>query len=153
MFAGNTWSTFNTNTGGLNTNGYWNTDTAETAIADAYTYFDTTRNTLYTTPYAGKIKRLLLQGVSQTGAMTGDDVYINLAKATVTNGADRPAWTQVTASTQTLPASKDNHYIWDITIDMAVSQYDVFVLFFKNDQDQVTWLPMNLLLEFEYTIT
>jgi len=153
LFAGNTWSTFNTNTGGLNTNGYWNTDTAVTGITDAYTYVDTAKNTLYTTPYAGKIKRLLIQGVSQTGAMTGDDVYINLAKATVTNGADRPAWTQVTATTKTLPASKDNHYIWDITIDMAVSQYDVFTLFFKNDQDQVTWLPMNLLLEFEYTIT
>jgi hypothetical protein len=159
IYASNTWGGFNTSTGGLNTNGYWNLDTGETDIADAYTYYDTAKNSLFTTPYAGKIKRLLINGTSQTGAAVADTININLAKATLTDGNDRPNWSEVTATTKTLPgtagttAHKSKHYVWDIPIDMSVSQYDSFLLLFKNPNDQLTWLPISILLEFEYTIT
>jgi len=159
VYASNTWSGFNTSTGGLNTNGYWNLDTGETDIADAYTYYDTAKNSLFTTPYAGKIKRLLINGTSQTGAAVADTINVHLAKATLTDGSDRPNWSQVTATTETLPgtagttAHKSKHYVWDIPINMAVAQYDSFLLLFKNPNNQLTWLPINILIEFEYTIT
>tara|TARA_R110001583_G_scaffold26435_2_gene95093 strand:- start:640 stop:2571 length:1932 start_codon:yes stop_codon:yes gene_type:complete len=159
VYASNTWSGFNTSTGGLNTNGYWNLDTGETDIADAYTYYDTSKNALFTTPYAGKIKRLLINGTSQTGAAVADTINVHLAKATLTDGNDRPNWSQVTATTETLPgtagttAHKSKHYVWDIPINMAVAQYDSFLLLFKNPNNQLTWLPINILIEFEYTIT
>ena len=159
IFASNTWCGFNTSTGGQNTNGYWNLDTGETDIADAYTYYDTYKNSFFTTPYAGKIKRLLINGTSQTGAAVADTININLAKATTTDGNDRPNWSEVTATTKTLPgtagttAHKSKHYVWDIPIDMSVSQYDSFLLLFKNPNNQLTWLPISILLEFEYTIT
>mgnify|MGYP000754713043 CR=1 FL=1 len=159
VYASNTWSGFNTSTGGLNTNGFWSLDTGETDIADAYTYYDTSKNSLFTTPYAGKIKRLLINGTSQTGAAVADTINIHLAKATLTDGSDRPNWSQVTATTKTLPgtagttAHKSKHYVWDIPIDMAVAQYDSFLLLFKNPNNQLTWLPINILIEFEYTIT
>ena len=159
IYASNTWSGFNTSTGGLNTNGYWNLDTGETDIADAYTYYDTAKNSLFTTPYAGKIKRLLINGTSQTGAAVADTINVHLAKATLTDGSDRPNWSQVTATTETLPgtagttAHKSKHYVWDIPINMAVAQYDSFLLLFKNPNNQLTWLPINILIEFEYTIT
>ena len=159
VYASNTWSGFNTSTGGLNTNGFWSLDTGETDIADAYTYYDTSKNSLFTTPYAGKIKRLLINGTSQTGAAVADTINIHLAKATLTDGSDRPNWSQVTATTKTLPGTagttshKSKHYVWDIPIDMAVAQYDSFLLLFKNPNNQLTWLPINILIEFEYTIT
>ena len=160
------WCGFNRSTGGLNTNGYWNVDTGTAVIADARaSYTSEDDNSLFTTPYAGKIKKLLIQGSSQTGAHVGDEIEMDLSKATITNGNDRPDWSAVTGATNNLPgtagttAHKSKHYVWDVPINMDVAQYDTFLLLFKNNDTTShsplndTWLPVNILLEFEYIIT
>ena len=157
------WCGFNRSTGGLNTNGYWNVDTNTTDVAVARaSYTSEDDNSLFTTPYAGKLKRLLIQGSSQTGQNTGDGIAIDLSKATITDGDDRPDWSIVTGLTKNLPGTiggatgdKSKHYVWDIPISMDVAQYDTFLILFRNvnsDNTYDTWLPINFLLEFEYTI-
>ena len=109
-------------------------------------------------PYAGKIKRLLIQGGFSAGAAVNDDIEVQLAKATVSDGAVKGSWTQVTGFTKTLPDSNSKRFVWDTCINCGaggtdVGQFDVFLLAFKGEDSVQNFITASVIMEFTYTIT
>ena len=153
LLANNNWAGFNRTTGGLDSSGFWNVDTGSGTIGTAYSYYGSYRNTFFTVPYAGKLTRMVLQGANTTNSQVGQDWNIHLAKSPVVDDSDSISWAAVTAVTKTLPDNRDKRFIYDISIDQTVSQFDTFFLAFQGTNSADTWLSMNVILEFEYTLT
>jgi hypothetical protein len=153
LLANNNWAGFNRTTGGLDSSGFWNVDTGSGTIGTAYSYYGSYRNTFFTVPYAGKLTRMVLQGANTTNSQVGQDWNIHLAKSPVVDDSDSISWAAVTAVTKTLPDNRDKRFIYDIPIDQNCSQFDTFLLAFQGTNSADTWLSMNVILEFEYTLT
>ncbi len=96
---------------------------------------------------------MVLQGANTTNSQVGQDWNIHLAKSPVVDDSDSISWAAVTAVTKTLPDNRDKRFIYDISIDQTVSQFDTFFLAFQGTNSADTWLSMNVILEFEYTLT
>ena len=158
ILSNNNWVGFNRSTGGLNSSGFFNTDTGASNLTDLYAYYDDNDNVFFMVPYAGKIKRLLIQGGFSAGAAVNDDIEVQLAKATVSDGAVKGSWTQVTGFTKTLPDSNSKRFVWDTCINCGaggtdVGQFDVFLLAFKGEDSVQNFITASVIMEFTYTIT
>tara|TARA_R100001443_G_scaffold15117_1_gene25037 strand:+ start:855 stop:3299 length:2445 start_codon:yes stop_codon:yes gene_type:complete len=153
LLANNNWAGFNRTTGGLDSSGFWNVDTGSGTIGTAYNYYGSYRNTFFTVPYACKLTRMVIQGANTTNSEVGQDWNIHLAKSPVVDDSDSISWAAVTGVTKTLPDNRDKRFIYDISIDQNCSQFDTFFLAFQGTNSADTWLSMNVILEFEYTLT
>ena len=153
LLASNNWAGFNRTTGGLDSSGFWNVDTGSGTIGTAYNYYGSYRNTFFTVPYACKLTRMVIQGANTTNSEVGQDWNIHLAKSPVVDGSDSISWAAVTGVTKTLPDNRDKRFIYDIPIDQNCAQFDTFLLAFQGTNSADTWLSMNVILEFEYTLT
>jgi hypothetical protein len=153
LLASNNWAGFNRTTGGLDSSGFWNVDTGSGTIGTAYNYYGSYRNTFFTVPYACKLTRMVIQGANTTNSQVGQDWNIHLAKSPVVDDSDSISWAAVTGVTKTLPDNRDKRFIYDIPIDQNCSQFDTFFLAFQGTNSADTWLSMNVILEFEYTLT
>ena len=157
LLSSNNWVGFNRTTGGLDSSGFWNVDCLGTALSDVHAFYSSYYNTVFTAPYGGHLKRLLIQGANTTNAgAVGEDWNIYLAKSPVVNDSDSISWSQVTAFTRTFPDDRDKRFIYDIplngTTGVVVSQYDTFLLAFQGTNGTNTWVTANIILEFEYNI-
>tara|TARA_B100000902_G_scaffold53714_1_gene60449 strand:- start:456 stop:3107 length:2652 start_codon:yes stop_codon:yes gene_type:complete len=153
LLASNNWAGFNRTTGGLDSSGFWNVDTGSGTIGTAYNYYGSYRNTFFTVPYACKLTRMVIQGANTTNSQVGQDWNIHLAKSPVVDDSDSISWAAVTGVTKTLPDNRDKRFIYDISIDQSCAQFDTFFLAFQGTNSADTWLSMNVILEFEYTLT
>ena len=127
ILSSNNWVGFNSSTGGLNSSGFFNTDTGASSLVDLYSYYDDNSNVFFMVPYAGKIQRLVIQGGFSAGAAVNDNVEVELAKASVSDGGVKGSWSQVTGFTKTLPDSNSKRFIWDApNLDTSVSQIRCF---------------------------
>ena len=154
ILSSNNWVGFNASTGGLNSSGFFNTDTGASSLVDLYSYYDDNSNVFFMVPYAGKIQRLVIQGGFSAGGAVNDNVEVELAKASVSDGGVKGSWSQVTGFTKTLPDSNSKRFIWDApNLDTSVSQYDVFLLAFKGEDSINNFITASVIMEFTYTIT
>jgi len=156
LLASNNWIGFNRTTGGLDSSGFWNADIGGTSVANLYSYYGSYRNTMFTTPYGGRLKRFILQGVNTIATEEGEDWNIHLAKSPVVNDSDSISWAVVTGFTKTLPDDRDKRFIYDVVFagdGISVSQFDTFILAFQGTNSTDTWVVFNVTLEFEYTLT
>jgi len=153
LLANDNWVGFNRTTGGLDSSGFWTVDTGSGTVGTAYSYYGSYRNTFFMVPYACKLTRMVIQGANTTNSEVGQDWNINLAKSPVVNDSDSISWTQVTGVTKTLPDDRDKRFIYDISIDQDCAQFDTFILLFQGTNSSDTWISLNMLLEFEYTLT
>ena len=156
LLASNNWIGFNRTTGGLDSSGFWNADIGGTSVANLYSYYGSYRNTMFTTPYGGRLKRFILQGANTIATEEGEDWNIHLAKSPVVNDSDSISWAVVTGFTKTLPDDRDKRFIYDVVFagdGISVSQFDTFILAFQGTNSTDTWVVFNVTLEFEYTLT
>jgi hypothetical protein len=162
-FSTNNWASHPAAQGGLNTE-FWTQDTGVDTLPALYQYYNTQNPTVgnpspsqgaFCAPATGKLRKIVFNGANSTGALKGDDLEIEIARAPVTDGQSGLTYTQLTGITHTLPDNTAKRFIIDCNfggsgVDVAAN--DVFLVAFKTTESSNAFIRINLSAYFEYSL-
>ena len=162
-FSTNNWASHPSSQGGLNSE-FWTQDTGVDTLPALYQYYNTQSPSAgnpspsqgaFCAPATGKLRKIVFNGANSTGALKGDDLEIEIARAPVTDGQSGLSYTQLTGITHTLPDNTAKRFIIDCNfggsgVDVAAN--DVFLVAFKTTESSNAFIRINLSAYFEYPL-
>jgi hypothetical protein len=162
-FSTNNWASHPAAQGGLNSE-FWSQDTGVDTLPALYQYYNTQNPSAgnpspsqgaFCAPATGKLRKIIFNGANSTGALKGDDLEIEIARAPVTDGQSGLSYTQLTGITHTLPDNTAKRFIIDCNfggsgVDVAAN--DVFLVAFKTTEGSNAFIRVNLTAFFEYPL-
>ena len=162
-FTTNNWASHPIAVGGLNSE-FWTQDTGVDTLPALYQYYNTQSPSAgnpspsqgaFCAPATGKLRKIVFNGANSTGALKGDDLEIEIARAPVTDGQSGLSYTQLTGITHTLPDTTAKRFIIDCNfggsgVDVAAN--DVFLVAFKTTESSNAFIRINLSAYFEYPL-
>ena len=162
-FSTNNWASHPVSQGGLNSE-FWTQDTGVSDLSGLYAFYNTANPTAgnpspsqgsFCAPATGKLRKIVFNGANSTGALKGDDLEIEIAKAPVTDGQSGLTYTQLSGITHTLPDNTAKRFIIDCAFGgegVDVTANDVILVAFKTTESSNAFIRINLSAYFEYPL-